>query len=60
MINKLYEQTIEVNGRVYRYDPDCDCYYRVPVKSSTFDQYSWIVAVALLSVVCIYVEYFIK
>jgi len=32
----------------------------VPVKLNTFDQYSWIVAVALLSVVCIYVEFFIK
>ena len=27
-MNELYEQTIEVNGRVYRYDPDHDLYYR--------------------------------
>lgn len=27
-MNELYEQTIEVNGKTYRYDPDYDCYYR--------------------------------
>jgi hypothetical protein len=59
-MDELYNKTIERNGRVYRYDPDTDCFYRVPVKSSTWDQYSWIVAVALLSMVCIYVEFFIK
>jgi hypothetical protein len=57
-MNKQYEQTIEVNGKVYRYDPNCDCYYHVPVKLSTVDQYSWIVAIVLLSIVCIYVEFF--
>jgi hypothetical protein len=59
-MNELYNETIERNGRVYRYDPDADCFYRVPVKLSTWDQYSWIVGIVLLSVVCIYVEYFIK
>jgi hypothetical protein len=59
-MNDLYNETIERNGRVYRYDPDADCFYRVPVKLSTFDRYSWIVCVILLSVVCVYVEYFIK
>jgi hypothetical protein len=59
-VNELHNETIERNGRVYRYDADTDCFYPVPVKLSTWDQYSWIVAVALLSVVCIYVEYFIK
>lgn len=57
-MNELYEKTIEVEGRTYRYDPDYDCYYRVPVKLSKFDRYSWIVAIVLLSVVCIYVEFF--
>jgi hypothetical protein len=59
-MNELHNETIERNGRVYRYDSDADCFYRVPAKLSTWDQYSWIVAVALLSAVCIYVEYFIK
>jgi hypothetical protein len=59
-VNELYEKTIEIDGRTYCYDPDADCFYRVPAKLSTWDQYSWIVAIALLSVVCIYVEFFIK
>jgi len=59
-MNELYEKTIEVDGRVYQYDPDSDSYYRVPVKLNTFDKYSWIVATVLLSMVCIYVEFFIK
>ena len=57
-MNELYEQTIEVNGRVYRYDPDADCFYRVPVKLSTFDRYSWIMVIVLMTMVCIYVEFF--
>lgn len=28
-MNELYEQTIEVKGRRYRYDPDFDAYYRI-------------------------------
>ena len=59
-MNDLYDKTIEVDGRVYRYDSDYDCYYRVPVKLNTFDKYAWIVAIVLLSAVCIYVEYFIN
>ena len=27
-MNELYPDTIEIGGRVYRYDPDSDCYYR--------------------------------
>jgi hypothetical protein len=47
-MNEQYEQTIEVNGRIYRYDPDYDCYYRVPVQLSTFDKYAWIVVILAL------------
>jgi len=56
-VNELYEKTIEIEGRVYRYDPDYDCYYRVPVKLSTFDKYAWIVVTLLLSMVVMYIEY---
>jgi hypothetical protein len=28
LMNELYEQTIVINGKTYRYDPDFDCYYR--------------------------------
>jgi hypothetical protein len=27
-MNEQYNKTIEIEGRVYRYDPDFDCYYR--------------------------------
>ena len=27
-MNDLYNETIEINGKTYRYDPDHDCYYR--------------------------------
>lgn len=27
-MNELYNETIERNGKIYRYDPDYDCYYR--------------------------------
>lgn len=59
-MDELYNKTIEIDGKTYRYDPDHDCYYRIPVRLSTFDKYSWIIAMALLTVVCIYVEFFIK
>lgn len=26
-MNELYNETIERNGKIYRYDPDYDCYY---------------------------------
>ena len=45
-MNELYNETIERNGKTYHYDPDMDIYY------------SWIVTIALLSAVCIYIEYF--
>jgi len=28
LMNELYEKTIEVDGKIYRYDPDFDCFYR--------------------------------
>lgn len=56
-MNELYEKTIEVDGKVYYYDPDLDCYYRRYEPMSRFDRYSWIVAIILLILVCVYVEY---
>lgn len=57
-MNELYEKTIEIDGRTYRYDPDTDCYYGVPVKLSKVDHYAWIVTVIVLAAICIYVEFF--
>jgi hypothetical protein len=57
-MNKQHEQTIEVNGRIYQYDPDCDCYYRVPVELSTFDKYAWIVTAVVLLALVIFLEWY--
>ena len=58
MNNDLYNETVERNGKIYHYDPDQDVYYCRYTPMSTFDRYSWIVAIVLLSMVCIYVEFF--
>lgn len=59
-VNELYNETIERNGKIYHYDPDRDIYYPRYEPMSTWNKYSWIIAVVLLSAVCIYVEFFIK
>ena len=56
-MNELYNEYIKRNGKVYRYDPDYDCYYAVPVKLSKFDQWAWIVVIVLLASLCYWVEY---
>ena len=50
MNDDAYNEYIERRGRQYRYDPDYDCYYAVPVKLSLFDQWAWIVTIILLSI----------
>ena len=59
-MNDSYNELIERRGKQYRYDPDYDCYYPVPVKLSTFDKYLWIVAIVLMSAVCLYTEFVVK
>ena len=59
-MNDSYNELIERRGKQYRYDPDYDCYYPVPVKPSTFDKYLWIVAIVLMSAVCLYTEFAVK
>lgn len=35
-MNQLYDKTIDIDNKIYRYDPDHDCYYRYdPVPSET-------------------------
>ena len=57
-MNESYEQTIEINGKTYRYDPEYDCYYRVQVKLSTFDKYGWIVTAIVLLAIVIFLEWY--
>jgi hypothetical protein len=50
MNDDLYNEYIERRGRQYRYDPDYDCYYAVPVEMSGFDKYAWIITIVVLSI----------
>lgn len=56
VMNDLYNETVERNGKIYHYDPDRDIYYAYTAES-TVSQYSWIVLVIILALVCYYVEY---
>lgn len=56
-MNDLYNKTIVVDGQVYHYDPDQDIYYRRYDSESTVSKYSWIIALVIMSLVCLYVEF---
>jgi hypothetical protein len=48
--NDLYNRTIQVNGRVYHYDPDRDIYYPRNEPLSLFDRWAWVATIVILSV----------
>ncbi len=52
-LNDQYSQTIEYNGRLYRYDPDYDCFYPSYTweEQSHWDRYSWLYVSAVLTVI---------
>lgn len=48
----LYNQTELIRGRLYRYDPDFDCWIPVPTEESPVSKWLWVaiaVALALLA-----------
>jgi hypothetical protein len=55
-----YDTCIEHLGRIYRYDPDYDCFYPVDhYKDMTpLEALSPIVVMLVLSAICVYLEYF--
>jgi hypothetical protein len=55
-MNKLYEKTSNVEGRVYRYDSDQDIYYRVSELVS-WDAWGWLAVILLLAAVGLYLEF---
>jgi hypothetical protein len=59
-MNELYTQTELIRGRLYRYDPDFDCWYPVDryAKLSTFESWSPVVILAIMCAVAMYLEYF--
>jgi hypothetical protein len=61
-MNDLYSETIEVNGRVYCYDPDQDLYYRSHYQTPETPRERWTkVAVAslLLLLICLFAYFFL-
>ena len=57
--NDLYNTTIEHRGRLYRYDPDFDCFYPLEryKRMTVWETWSPVIAIALLSAVAVYIEY---
>jgi hypothetical protein len=56
-VNKLHNETIERNGKIYHYDPDRDIYYTYNAPMTTFDKYAWIVLILLLTTIAFFLEY---
>jgi len=60
MNNDQYNQTELIRGRLYRYDPDVDAYYRVQEQEHTISKYSWIAFSVILAAIAYYLEYHAK
>ena len=61
-MNELYEQTIEVNGRIYRYDPDHDLYYRSHHQEPETPRERWTkiaLALLLLLIIMLFCHFFL-
>jgi hypothetical protein len=56
-MNPVDENTIQVRGRIYHYDADSDIYYVRYTNNSFWHNYSWILVVVILALVCVYLEY---
>ena len=56
-MNELYDQTIEFRGRLYKYDPDRDCFYPETPVLATLDRWLWIAVILVLATICAYFEF---
>jgi len=52
-----YDTHIEHRGRLYRYDPDQDCFYPVHRPMTVWESWSPVLVLVILCAVAIYVEY---
>jgi hypothetical protein len=53
----LYNQTELIRGRLYRYDPDFDCWYPVPAESeSPVSGWLWVFVAIALALLCYTLE----
>lgn len=56
MNNDQYNHTEIIRGKLYRYDPDFDAYYRV-YEEHTVCKYLWIPLTVVLCALCYYLEF---
>jgi hypothetical protein len=61
-MNNQLNEYIDKDGKLYRYDPDYDCYYRVFARDEYADlphwsKYNWLYVIAVLAAICYYVEF---
>ncbi len=54
-MNDLYDTVIEHRGRLYRYDPDFDCFYPIQAEPTThMSKYGWIYVCAVTLIIALY------
>lgn len=52
-MNDTHEQTITVNGKTYRYDPDFDCYYRLTAAPTWRERFGWSLVLLAMIILCV-------
>jgi hypothetical protein len=62
LMNNQLNEYIDKDGKLYRYDPDYDCYYRVFTRDEYadlphWDKHSWIYVIVALCAIAYYVEF---
>ena len=57
-LNDQYSQSVTYQGRIYRYDPDYDCFYPLTrwEDQSHWDRWSWIYAIIVLAILAYFVS----
>jgi len=60
MNNDQYNQTELIRGRLYRYDPDFDAYYRVQDVEGPVSRWAWVFVTLLLAAIAYYAEFHAK
>ena len=57
MNNDQYNETEVIRGKLYRYDPDFDAYYRVQEQEGPISKYAWIVLCIVLAICAYCIEF---
>jgi hypothetical protein len=49
--------SVTINGKLYIYDSEADCYYRYR-EPTTWDTWSWLAVIFILAAIAIYFEFY--